>query len=396
MSGSRRASRGLVPWAAALLAAVTLTASARAQTAERDIIRVDLPIGRSYPIQTNVPVTRVSVATPEVADVAVLGDRDVVINAIKTGETDVLIYSSDNARRHYRVLVHSPADRMQVALSIKFAEVRRDVLREIGVSGLFRDQHTRVGTGIFRTDDVFQPNGKITVPASTGFLSVLTDFGTDNLLAFLSAEEQKGNARLLAEPTLLAANREEANFLAGGEVPVPVVQGGGGTGGNQAITIQYREFGVRLRFVAEILSDSLIKLTVRPEVSSLDFSNAVEISGFRIPALRTRRVESTLDVRRDESLIISGLFNEEREKVRTGIPGLMNIPILGELFSSTRFTRNQSELLVIVTPAVFDPMRPRQRDTIQLQPDTTLPAREAIEKRLPPSQSQQTPRPPRD
>jgi pilus assembly protein CpaC len=118
-------------------------------------------------------------------------------------------------------------------------------------------------------------------------------------------------------------------------------------------------------------------------VSSLDYGNAITLQGFRIPALRTRRVSTTVDVRRDESLIISGLFNEERERVRTGIPLLMNIPILGHLFSSTRWQRNETELIAIVTPTVFNPLSPRARDTLRVLPDTTLPAREAIEKRLP-------------
>ena len=123
----------------------------------------------------------------------------------------------------------------------------------------------------------------------------------------------------------------------------------------------YREFGVRLFFVGEIISDSLIKLQVIPEVSSLDFANAITLQGFRVPAFRTRRVNSTLDVRRNQSLIISGMFTGEEESVRTGLPYLMNIPILGQLFSSTRWQRNESELLIVVTPEVVDPLRPRQR-----------------------------------
>ena len=165
---------------------------------------------------------------------------------------------------------------------------------------------------------------------------MLTDFGTDKLLGFLQLEETKGRSRTLAEPTLMASNREEATFLAGGELPIPVAQGGGtGDATGTRITIQYKEFGVRLRFLGEIIGDSLLKLSIRPEVSSLDFSNAITLSGFRIPAFRTRRIETTVDVRPNESLIISGLFNDERERVKTGIPLLQDIPILGKLFSSS-------------------------------------------------------------
>jgi pilus assembly protein CpaC len=208
----------------------------------------------------------------------------------------------------------------------------------------------------------------------------------------LTAEEQKGRARTLAEPNLLAANKEDATFLAGGELPIPVVQSGGGVPGGQSnVTVQYKEFGVRLKFNAEIVSDSLIKLYVQPEVSSLDFGNSILISGFRIPALRTRRVETTLDVMRDQSMIISGLFNNEQERVRTGIPYLQDIPILGSLFSSTRWQTNETELVIVVTPVLVDPRDPRPQDILRLMPDTALPARDAIQKRLQPANKPPSP-----
>jgi pilus assembly protein CpaC len=149
------------------------------------------------------------------------------------------------------------------------------------------------------------------------------------------------------------------------------------------VTIVYREFGIRLNFNGEIVSDDLIKLKIRPEVSSLDFTNAILLQGFRIPALRTRRVESTIDVRRDQSLVISGLMDDEREKVRTGIPLLMDLPIIGPLFGSTRWQRNETELVVIVTPILVDPMHPRPQDVMHFVPDSTLPAKDALQPRLP-------------
>ena len=346
---------------------------------------LDLPIGRSFPIRADTTVTRVSIVNPDVADVVVMSDREVVINSLASGETDAIIWLANGTRTHYRISVHSPADRKQISLQIHFAEVRKDALREIGVSGLWRDQHTRVGTGIFRTDAAFSSDGSILLPAVTGFGTFLSDLGTNNLLAFLEMQEQRGNARFLAEPNLMAGNKDSATFLAGGELPIPVVQGGG-TGTSAAISVQYREFGVRLFFVGEIISDSLIKLQVIPEVSSLDFANAITLQGFRVPAFRTRRVNSTLDVRRNQSLIISGMFTGEEENVRTGLPFLMNIPILGQLFSSTRWQRNESELLIVVTPEVVDPLRPRARDTLRFPADTTRPANEALRRRRPPPQ----------
>jgi pilus assembly protein CpaC len=268
-----------------------------------------------------------------------------------------------------------------VALYIKIAEVRKDFTRQYGLSGLYRNRGTRVGNGTFRTDNVFDNQGNITLPSETSFLTVLTDFGTKHLLALLDLEESTGRAKTLAEPNLLAGNKDSASFLAGGELPIPVVQPGDQN--TQArVTIQYKEFGVRLRFIAEILSDSLVKLNVTPEVSSLDFTNGIEISGFRVPAFRTRRVSTTVDVRRDQSMIISGLFSNEQERVKTGIPLLKDVPILGDLFSSSSWKNNESELLVVVTPVIVDPLDPRPQDTIKLLPDTALPARDAIKKRL--------------
>lgn len=372
--GFRRLASGAV-FAAGLLAAAALSASA--QTAEQDIVRIPLPAGRSYPIHSSVPVTRVSVANPAVADVVVIGERDLVINARQAGETDVIIWTGET-RRHYRVMVNPPVDRRQILLGIVFAEVRKDALRQLGISALYKDKNVRLGTGIFRSDNsIDKTTGAVTISPESNFFTALTDFGSNDVLALIEAEASRGNARLLARPNLMTANHQEGNFLAGGEIPVPIAQPG--QGGQTFVTIAYREFGIRLRFTPEILTDSLITLAVRPEVSSLDYTNAVTIAGFRVPALRTRRVETTVDVRPNQSLIISGLMSEERERVKNGIPFLMDIPILGSLFSSTRWQSQETELLVVVTPTIVDPLRPPTRNVLRLAPDTLLPTREVLE-----------------
>ena len=353
--------------------------------APTDVRRLELIAGRSYPITGGPAISKVTVADPVIADVVVISETEVVINGLKAGETDIILWGGANVpRRHYRVIVRSSPERRQVLLSVKFAEVRKDALRQIGTSLMFRPApgNTRVGTGTFNTDGSIRTNGTVELPSTARFLTVLSTFNSKELLGLLDAEEQLGNARSLAEPNLMAANREEASFLAGGEIPIPVVQGGG-AGGQNAVSIIYREFGIRLNFTAEVLSDSLIKLKVKPEVSSLDYGNAITLAGFRIPALRTRRVESTVDVLQDRSLIISGLFNEERERVKTGLPFLVNIPILGDLFSSQRWLRNESELIVVVTPVIMDPNNPRPADLVRFVRDSTLPAKPALEKRLP-------------
>lgn len=359
-------------------------AGARAQVPGDTIIRIDLPTGRSHPITTVDPITRVSVANPDIADAVVVGDRDVVINAKANGETDIILWITNEPRRHYRIEVRSPPDRQAIQLAVRVAEVRRDALTELGVNALYRNGNVRAGTGIFNTDNVFdKTTGDVTLPSTAKFATVLSDFGTKNFLAFLDAQATKGNAKLLAEPNLLAGNRDTATFLEGGEFPVPIAQPS--ANGTVQLTIQFREFGVRLSFIPEIISDSLIKLHVTPEVSSLDFTNGIELSGFRIPALRTRRTTTSVDVKRNESLIISGMFSEDREKTRSGIPLLMDIPVLGALFGSSSWTTNETELLILVTPTLVNPNAPPANSVLQILPDTSLPARDAIEKRLPPA-----------
>jgi Flp pilus assembly secretin CpaC len=356
--------------------------NAAAQSADTAILRVDLPSGRSYAITTPANITQVSVASPDIADVIVMGSRDVVINGHANGESDVIVWMADSPLRHYRISVHSPADRQQIVLAVKFAEVRRDFLRTLGVSGLYRSTHTRIGTNRLNTDNSVNPStGSLTVPSSIGFGTLLTDFGTSSLLGLLEADEQSGTARILAEPMLVAGNKDSASFLAGGEIPIPVAQAS--TSGAPTITILWREFGIKLNFVAEVLSDSIVRLHLRPEVSSLDFNNALEIAGFRVPALRSRHIESTMDVRRDQSLIISGMMDDERQKTKDGIPFLKDIPILGSLFSSTNWQRNETELLIVVTPIVTDPLHPRPQDVMHFSPDSVLPAKQALEPRLP-------------
>lgn len=345
--------------------------------------RIAIAVGRSLPIDLPEAVTQVTITNPDIADLVLINERSVILNAKTTGETDVLLSGPTLGRRHLRVAVYTATDRRQIALGVKFAEVRRDALVELGISGRFDNVEGKgsIGTG------VLSPSVSGAPPVATvglgRFVSGLATFGTQDLLAYIDAQQQVGNARSLAEPTLMAGNRETASFHAGGEIPIPIAQPG--QNGQVLIIIDYRKFGVQLDFTAEVLSDSLIKLKVKPSVSSLDFANALLISGFRIPALRKREVETTLDVRPGQSLIISGLFNEERENVKTGVPGLMNIPILGALFSSTRWQKAESELLVIVSPVLIDPNNPPEANRIRLLPDTVRPAGDAIKKRIPPA-----------
>jgi len=381
---ARRYVRGLT-WFMALGSLGDSARLAKAQASDSAVVHVDLPAGRSYVIQAATPITRISVANPDIADVVVMSTRDVVVNGRLTGETDVIVWEGETARQHYRVLVHAAADQPQIVLSVKFAEVRRNLIRDLGISGLTRltSGKLNAGSGAFNnTNPSINPvNAAASIPTPADFGTVLTNFGTNQLLGLLEAEEQKGDAHVLAEPRVIAGNNDSASFLAGGELPIPIAQTS--ATGFPVVTIVWKEFGIRLFFSPQVVSDTLIRLHIRPEFSQLDFTNAIVIAGFQIPALRTRRVESTVDMRRDQSLILSGLLDDERLRARTGVPLLMHLPILGALFSSQNWQRNETELVVIVTPVVVDPLHPRGQDILPLLPDTALPARGAIERRLP-------------
>lgn len=322
---------------------------------------MELSIGQSMPMTTFVTIQRVSVTNPKIADVLVISDREIVLHGLAPGITDFLIWQADGGHFHYRVRVHSPTDRKQVMLAVRIAEASKDLLRELGVSFLWQREGFQAGT--FRAGsnqyavDGIDDKGNPIVRERGQFATVLSVADIKDLTVLLDLAEQRGGFTTLAEPNLIAANGEEASFLAGGEIPVPVAQptGAGQVG---AVSIVYREFGVRLNFVPEILSDSLIKLRVAPEVSSLDYNNAIVTAGFVIPALRTRRAATTVDLLQGQTLAIAGLLSHEKQKTKTGVPFLQDIPILGYLFSSTRFERSETELLVLVTPVIVDPRNP--------------------------------------
>jgi pilus assembly protein CpaC len=177
-----------------------------------------------------------------------------------------------------------------------------------------------------------------------------------NVGATLQALENKGVVEVLAEPNVLATNGKQASFLAGGEYPYPVVQGTS-AGGAGAVTIEFKEFGVRLNFIPTITPRGTIRLQVAPEVSSLDFTNAIEISGFNVPAINTRKVKTEVELGDGQSFAIGGLLDNRDTETYEKIPFLGDIPILGKFFQSMQKTRTNTELIVIVTPEVVAPIQ---------------------------------------
>jgi pilus assembly protein CpaC len=168
--------------------------------------------------------------------------------------------------------------------------------------------------------------------------------------------ETKGVVQVLAEPNVMAINGKQASFLAGGEYPYPVVQGTS-SGGAGAVTIEFKEYGVRLNFLPVITPRGTIRLQVAPEVSSLDFSNAIQVSGFNVPAINTRKMRTEIELSDGQSFAISGLIDNRETETFEKVPFLGDIPILGKLFQSMQRTRTNTELLVIVTPEVVSPMQ---------------------------------------
>lgn len=251
----------------------------------------------------------------------------------------------------------------QVMLEVKFAEINRQMGERLGVSGFgLSDNGTfrgAVGEGAGLSG-----TGPITLGAITdafGIFSKAFSIGSLNLDATLNVLERKGLAKTLAEPTLVALSGETASFLAGGEFPIPVSQSSGGSGGgSNAITVEFKPFGVSLAFTPTVLGDKVISLIVEPEVSSIDPSASVTINGLVVPGLQTRRASTTVELRDGESFAIAGLLRSDFQTTVRQLPLLGNIPILGSLFRSSGFQKGETELLIVVTPRLVAPLRPNQ------------------------------------
>jgi pilus assembly protein CpaC len=237
----------------------------------------------------------------------------------------------------------------QVMLRVRFAEVSRSALQELGASfvahGYKNEWFGRTTTGQFAAPE-WDQDGKLVF---SDFLNLFVLNTKEGLGGVVRALQNKGLFQSLAEPNLISTNGKEASFLAGGEFPYPVIQAGANS---NAVTIMFKEFGIRLNFTPTVLGGDLINLKVRPEVSALDFANAVTIEGFRIPALSTRRTETEVELRDGQTFAIAGLMNNSLTNSLSKIPGIGDIPVLGLLFRSKAHQKNQTELVVMITPTI--------------------------------------------
>ena len=263
--------------------------------------------------------------------------------------------------------VDVPASDPQILLKVRFASVDRSREKQLGINLFNLGAGNTIGgvsTGQFSPPTI---SGSAGGSSSSSFgsggataafsneLNILGFYPELGIGASIEAMENKGLVELLAEPNLMAADGKEASFLAGGEYPYPVVQGTS-AGGSTAVSIEFKEYGVRLNFIPTVTPRGTIRLQVAPEVSALDFTNAVTLSGFQVPAITSRRVNTEVELKDGQSFVIGGLLDNTETESFQKIPFLGDIPVLGKFFQSMTRTKNNSELIVIVTPEIVAPI----------------------------------------
>jgi len=267
----------------------------------------------------------------------------------------------------------SPAIDKQILLRVKFAELDRSAATQFGINLISTGATNTIGrvtTGQFPAPSptVLQSGGNSSVTSTFTISDALNIFAFRpdlNFGALIKALQNENVLQILAEPNLVTTNGKEASFLVGGEFPIPVLQGGANSG---AVTIQFREFGVRLTFNPVATDNNTIRLYVKPEVSSLDFANALSFNGFTIPALSSRKMETNIELGEGQSFVIAGLIDNRLTETINKIPGLASIPILGNLFKSKETDRKNTELIVMVTPEVTMPLQPGEAKPMPAMP----------------------------
>ena len=395
--------------------------------------------GKSILLKTTERLKRVSVTDPTVADALVVSPTQVLINGLAPGEVSLLIWdelersqtfdlrvdvdittaaeeihrifpeeqinvtpsrsaivlsghvTTEDVSKHagaiasaysknvVNVLSFGPVGAQEVLLEVKFAEVDRTAVTQLGVNLFMPGLGNTVAlsqTGQFGSVNVTNTaqttvtngNSQTVTTTSTPPLAHVTDFlnlfiaRTDvNIGAVIKALQQKNLLQILAEPNLIAVNGKEASFLAGGEFPFPVAQPGGQ--GLSTVTIQFREFGVRLKFTPVIQPNGNIHLRVVPEVSTLDFTNAVTVAGTTVPAISTRKADTEFELQDGQSFVIAGLIDNRLTNITSKLPWLGDLPVLGNLFKSKSVQKSRGELMVLctarrVSPSAQSPVGP--------------------------------------
>ncbi|GMN01862.1 type II and III secretion system protein family protein [Erythrobacter sp. MTPC3] len=416
----------------AVTAIAAVPAYAQDDTVSVHVGAVEIPMNKSQVVSADRPIARALIGNDEIADIFPISDRSVYVLGKQMGTTSLTLYDRSNnvmavmdiavgpdviglrdqigslmpneeidARISNESIVLSglvsnigSADRavqlarayagdnvvnlmtlgssQQVMLEVRFAEVSRNVGKELGVSSFFRSNggafDGAFGNGAQLVPDPDTGQGIFQLDSITGsfgiFRRLFSDVAGLDIDLVLDALEDKGLSKTLAEPTLVSLSGERASFLAGGEFPVPIVQnnggGGGGDGISGAVTVEFKPFGVSLAFTPTVLGDDTINLLVEPEVSSIDPTASLQLNGVSIPGLQTRRASTVLELRDGESFAIAGLLQRDFQTTVRQVPLLGSLPIIGSLFRSTEFQKGETELLIVVTPRLVAPIKPSQ------------------------------------
>ncbi|MFJ4143492.1 type II and III secretion system protein family protein [Pseudomonas sp. NPDC089734] len=329
--------------------------------------------GVQQDIGSPVPITRIAVGDPKVADVYVSGNKGFLLTGVAPGATSLMVWTAcSTAPRQSMVFVRGRATASmvdtvpvpsaetplpsQVQTDIRFIEVSRSKLKEASTSIFGAGSNNFLFGSPGTVTDVTVSPGTVgsTRPAiglNNSNFNIVWGGGSSKVLGMINAMEGSGFAYTLARPSLVALNGQSASFLAGGEFPVPVPSGDG-----NGISIEYKEYGVRLTLTPTVVGRDRILLKVAPEVSELDFSAGITISGTTVPALNVRRTDTSISLADGESFVVSGLISSSNIASVDKFPGLGDIPIIGAFFRNSQIQRDERELLMIVTPHLVQPL----------------------------------------
>src|SRR5215213_2405293 len=417
----RFSTRFYVVLATVLLCALPLYAQDQSTNAtfsdNKELIPVNVLVGQSKLITFSSPIERFSVSNPDIAEAVLVGGNQVVVNGKAFGQINFIAWEKGTSRflvfdvyvrtnlslidSQIRALfpkddirlsqangsvvmsgsvtdpkiaaqaeavvqaagfktvnlLESPVKNLsQVQLLVRVAEVNRSKMRELGSSYAYQ---ASPGTGAFASGGGPGSVNQVSNGVMSGVFSGLNLLVLGaNMTTMIKAMQTNGALRALAEPNLIAMNGQEASFLAGGEFPIPIVQGNTGGSQGSAVTIVFKEYGVRLNFKPTIIDEDHIRLELEPEVSTLDFANGVRFDGFVIPGLRTRRAKTGIELRDGQSFALAGLLDNNETRTMSKIPVLGDIPILGALFKSKSFQKQETELMFFVTAQLVKPVNP--------------------------------------
>lgn len=334
---------------------------------------IEIDQGLQQEVRLPVSISRAAVGDPKVADIHPVGNNALLLTAMGPGATSLSLWTSCASEpRQTMVFVRGRATAAmagadavpsldaelpnQIQADIRFVEVSRTKLKEAGARLFFKGSNNSLigAPGTVPGTTVTPGNVPVTnplIPLDNGVFNIIWGGGSSRFLAAINALEQSGFAYTLARPSLVVLSGMTANFLAGGEIPIPVP-----STGSDSVTIEYKEFGVRLALSPTVVSRDRILLKVAPEVSELDYNNVVPIAGTNVPGLKVRRTDTSISLADGESFVISGLISNTNRSQVDKFPGLGDVPILGAFFRQSNVQSEETELLMVVTPHLVRPL----------------------------------------